>query len=194
VSTPVREAEVGIARRTLIISERAPAIMQSVETAPDAAVRFGRAFPDEASCLEWLKNYLYPAGIACQNAACPRYGQATKHYRVLSRRSYCCAHCGHHVHPTAGTIFHKSPTPLRLWFYAAYLVASTGSEIPARELQRELGVTYKTAWRMWTQIRALHDDGLPGSHRGRPLGIVSAIVSAVETERHPRSFASREAR
>jgi transposase-like protein len=188
-----REAELGIARRTLTIGQRTPAIMQSVETAPYAVVRFGRAFPDEASCLEWLKNYVYPAGITCHNRACPRYRQVTKHYRVLSRRSYCCAHCGHHVHPTADTIFHKSPTPLRLWFYAAYMMASTGGDIPARELQRELKVTYKTAWRMWTQIRVLLDNGMPGTRRGRPLGLVSAIVRVVDTE-HPRSIASREAR
>ena len=184
----------GIARRTLTIDRRTPAVMQSVEPTPDAIVRFGRAFPDESSCLEWLKNYVYPAGIVCHNPACARSRQVTKHYRVVSRRSYCCAHCGHHVHPTAGTIFHKSPTPLRLWFYAAYMMASTGGDIPARELQRELEVTYKTAWRMWTQIRALLDSGMPGSRRGRPRGIVSAIVRVVDAERHDRSFASREAR
>lgn len=125
---------------------------------PEPAARVARPFPDEAACLEWLKNTLHPAGIACPNPACARHGEVTKHHRVLSRRSYCCARCGHHVHPTAGTVFHKSPTPLRLWFYAIYLMASTGCEVPARELQRRLRVTYKTAWRMSTQIRALLDE------------------------------------
>jgi hypothetical protein len=79
---------------------------------------FSRGFPDAAACLEWLKNHLFPNGITCKNKTCSRFGQVTKHYRVLSRRSYSCAYCGHHVYPTAGTIFHKSPTPLRLWFHA----------------------------------------------------------------------------
>src|SRR3990170_1645780 len=116
---------------------------------------FQRDYPDDAACLEWLKNYLYPEGIVCENAACPRTGKVTKHYRVVSRPSYSCAYCGHHVHPTAGTIFHKSTTPLRLWFFAVHLMATTRCGISAKQIQRETGVTYKTAWRMFRQIRTL---------------------------------------
>jgi transposase-like protein len=107
-------------------------------------------FPDEDSCLEWLKNYLYPDGIFCQKC-----GRVTKHHKVASRRSYSCDYCGHHVHPTAGTIYHKSPTPLRTWFYAVFKMASTRCGISAKQLQRETGVTYKTAWRMFKQIRSM---------------------------------------
>jgi transposase len=118
---------------------------------------FDRQFPDEATCLEWLKNYLYPDGIFCQNCKA-----VTKHHRVKSRPSYSCDHCGHHVHPTAGTIFHKSPTPLTTWFYAIYLMASTRCGISAKQIERETGVTYKTAWRMFKQIRSmLTDDSGP---------------------------------
>jgi transposase-like protein len=69
------------------------------------------------------------------------------------RQSWSCTHCGHHLHPTAGTIFHKSSTALHLWFYALYLITSTRCGISAKQLERELGVTYKTAWRMFNQIR-----------------------------------------
>lgn len=117
--------------------------------------KFQQDFPDDAACLEWLKNYLYPNGITCENKTCPKHGQVTKHYRVESRPSYSCAYCGHHVHPTAGTIFHKSPTALTKWFYAVYLMAQTRSGIAAKQIQRELGVTYKCAWRMWSKIRSL---------------------------------------
>ncbi|MGA9558573.1 MAG: IS1595 family transposase, partial [Terriglobales bacterium] len=55
----------------------------------------------------------------------------------------------------AGTIFEKSSTPLRLWFYAMYLMGSTRCGISAKQIQRETGVTYKTAWRMFRQIRTL---------------------------------------
>ena len=61
--------------------------------------------------------------------------------------------CGRHLAPTAGTIFHKSSTSLRLWFYAMYLMASTRCGISAKQLERELGVTYKTAYRMGQLIR-----------------------------------------
>ncbi len=111
---------------------------------------FNRMFPDDDSCLEWLKNYLYPDGIYCDK--CERI---TKHHKVASRKSYSCDYCGHHVHPTAGTIYHKSPTPLRTWFYAVFKMASTRCGISAKQIQRETGVTYKTAWRMFKQIRSM---------------------------------------
>jgi transposase len=111
---------------------------------------FDRQFPDDATCLEWLKSYLYPDGIFCEKC-----NRVTKHHRVVSRPSYSCDYCGHHVHPTAGTIFHKSPTALTTWFYAIYLMASTRCGISAKQIERETGVTYKTAWRMFKQIRSM---------------------------------------
>jgi transposase len=81
---------------------------------------FEAQFPNDDACLEWLKNYLYPEGIFCETC-----GRVTKHHKVASRRSYSCDYCGHHVHPTSDTIYHKSSTPLRLWFYAIYMMAST---------------------------------------------------------------------
>ena len=66
---------------------------------------------------------------------------------------WTCTGCGHHVHPTAGTIFHRSSTSLRLWFHAMYLMTSTRCGISAKQLERELGVHYKTAWRMFNKIR-----------------------------------------
>ena len=115
---------------------------------------FQAQFPNDAACLEWLKNHLYPNGISCKNCK-----QVTKHHRIVSRPSYCCDHCGNHVHPTAGTIFHKSPTPLTTWFYAMYLMSATRCGISAKQIERETGVTYKTAWRMFKQIRSMLGDG-----------------------------------
>ena len=116
-------------------------------------------FPDDNACLEWLKNHLYPNGIFCQ-----RCGQVTKHHKIVSRRSYSCDVCGHHVHPTSGTIFEHSPNPLKLWFHAIYLMSSTRCGISAKQIERETGVTYKTAWRMFHQIRSLlQEDNEPTS-------------------------------
>jgi transposase-like protein len=121
---------------------------------------FQDQFPDDATCLEWLRNRLYPDGIYCEKCEA-----VTKHHRVVSRPSYSCDRCGHHVHPTAGTIFHKSPTPLTTWFYAIYLMAQTRCGISAKQIQRETGVTYKTAWRMFKQIRSMLSDS-----KTNPLG------------------------
>lgn len=107
-------------------------------------------FPDDDACLEWLVEYLYPEGIVC--ATCKR---PTKHYRVTGRPAYACSLCGHHVHPMVGTIFEKSRTPLTSWFYAIYLMSSNKAGTSAKQIERELGVTYKTAWRMMHQIRSM---------------------------------------
>ena len=107
-------------------------------------------FPDDIACLEWLVKYLYPEGITC-----PKCDKATKHYKVSGRRSYICSSCGNHFYPTAGTIFHKSRTPLTDWFHAIYIMSTNKSGTSARQIQREIGVTYKTAWRMMHKIRSM---------------------------------------
>jgi len=111
---------------------------------------FINKFNSDDICLEWLKNKFYPDGIYCKKC-----GKITKHYKAIDRPSYCCEFCGNHVHPAANTIFHKSTTPLKSWFYAIYLMSSTRCGISAKQLERELGVTYKTAWRMFNQIRIM---------------------------------------
>lgn len=116
---------------------------------------FRRAFPNDAACLEWLKDKRWPDGIFCKK--CER---VTKHHRVRSRPSYECGFCGNHVHPTANTIFHKSRTPLTTWFHVIYLMAQTRGGISAKQVERETGVTYKTAWRMCNLIRSSLAEGL----------------------------------
>jgi transposase-like protein len=148
---------------------------------PYTLKEFQKQFPDDATCLEWLKNRLYPEGIFCDTCQA-----VTKHHRVKSRPSYSCDHCGHHVHPTADTIFHKSPTPLTTWFYAVYLMASTRCGISAKQIQRETGVTYKTAWRMFKQIRSMLVDDKPN-----PIGGFGRKVEMDETYYGSRTEGTR---
>lgn len=112
---------------------------------------FNRQFPDDAACLEHLKEQRYPGGVTY----CDKCQQDRKHYRINGRPVYSCDHCGTQISPMAGTIFEHSSTSLRLWYYAMYLMASTRCGISAKQIQRETGVTYKTAWRMFRQIRSL---------------------------------------
>ncbi len=112
---------------------------------------FNREFPNDAACLDYVKEQRWPGGIT----ECAKCAQERKHYRVNGRTAYACDHCGNHIYPLAGTIFEKTTTPLRLWFYAMYLMGSTRCGISAKQIQRETGVTYKTAWRMFRQIRTL---------------------------------------
>ena len=115
---------------------------------------FDKQFPNDDACLDFLKNARWPDGITCTK--CDRI---TKHFRISGRKVYGCEFCGSHVSPTADTIFHKSSTSLRSWFHAMFLMASTRTGISAKQLEREIGVTYKTAWRMFTQIRKLMAQG-----------------------------------
>src|SRR5687768_9847250 len=115
---------------------------------------FMREFPDDATCLEHLwRTRFAPDG---EHAMCPKCAveRSFKRYETAQQRqSWTCTACGHHLHPLAGTIFEKSSTSLHLWFYAMYLMTSTRCGISAKQLERELGVTYKTAWRMAHLIR-----------------------------------------
>lgn len=116
-----------------------------------SVMEFMREFPDDESCLIWLwENRRSEDG---KTAFCPKCELDRPFHKVKARPAWDCDYCGYHLHPTAGTIFHKSSTSLQLWFYAMFLISQTRCGISAKQLERELGVTYKTAWRMLNLIR-----------------------------------------
>jgi len=112
---------------------------------------FKRQFPDDDACLDYIMEKRHPGRVA----TCEKCNAKRKHYRIAGRKVYSCDHCGSHISPLAGTIFEKSSTPLHLWFHAMFQMGSTKCGISAKQIQRETGVTYKTAWRMFKQIRSL---------------------------------------
>ena len=116
-----------------------------------SVIEFMREFPDDAACLDYLWRERFSENG--RTAFCERCNQERTHARYPGRPSYDCTACGKHISVTAGTIFHKSSTSLQLWFYAMYIMSSTRCGISAKQLERELGVTYKTAWRMFKMIR-----------------------------------------
>jgi transposase len=117
---------------------------------------FNAQFPDNDACLEFLKEQKYPSGLV----PCSKCSKDRKHHRVTGRPAYACDYCGSMISPMAGTIFEKSSTSLRTWFYAMYLMSATRCGISAKQIQRETGVTYKTAWRMFKQIRTLMSEDI----------------------------------
>jgi len=112
--------------------------------------QFKAEFPSDDVCLDTVMHQRYPGGVTY----CSDCQQERKLYRVSGRTAYACE-AGHQFYPLAGTIFEKSTTPLHIWFYAMYQMGSTRCGISAKQIQRETGVTYKTAWRMFKQIRSL---------------------------------------
>lgn len=111
---------------------------------------FFARFPDEENCLNHIMEVRYGARHVCH--AC---GVEGTFHKLTNRRAFSCSSCGDHLYPTAGTVFMDTRTPLQVWFYAIYLFVTTRHGVSGKELQRALGVTYKTAWRMGQQIRVL---------------------------------------
>lgn len=112
--------------------------------------QFFERFPTDDACLDHVMTVRYGMQHECRKC-----GKESTFHRLAARRAYSCAHCGDHVYPCAGTIFQDSRTSLQLWFYAVYLFVTTRHGVSGKELERTLGVTYKTAWRMGQQIRDL---------------------------------------
>jgi transposase-like protein len=118
-------------------------------------MEFMREFPNDDACLDYLWRSRYaPDG---ESAYCARCAQVRKFKRYANktrtRQVWTCPSCSLQIAPTAGTVFHKSSTSLHLWFYAMWIITSTRCGVSAKQLERELGVTYKTAWRMFNLIR-----------------------------------------
>jgi transposase-like protein/ribosomal protein L37AE/L43A len=111
-------------------------------------MEFFKQFPDDDSCLEHLMEVKYGKQFVC-----PKCEKDSKFHRIAKRPVYGCQYCGHQISPMAGTPFARSSTPLQKWFYAVYLFTTSRHGVPAKELQRQLSVTYKTAWRMGHEIR-----------------------------------------
>lgn len=120
---------------------------------------FNCEFPNDDACLDHIFYARWPDGITvCDSKKCGNVER--RHHRVKGRTAYACDYCGKHIYPLAGSIFEKSTTSLRTWFYAMYQMGSTRCGVSAKQIQRETGVTYKTAWRMFKQIRTLMSEDI----------------------------------
>jgi transposase-like protein len=128
---------------------------------PPTLSQFQKRFPDDDSCLEHLMRIRYGDRFNCQS--CHR---SAHYHRVAKRRCYECEHCGYQVYPTAGTPFEQTRTRLTDWFFVMFLFSASRNGVAAKEVERQLGVTYKTAWRMCHHIRQ-HMGAVDGD---RPLG------------------------
>jgi len=133
--------------------------------------QFRKDYPSDDVCLDMIFKLRY-AAMPC----CPCCSQATTFKRIAGRRAYQCSDkdCQYQLYPTAGTVFEKTKTSLVDWFYVIYLMSSTRNGVSGKEIQRQLGVTYKCAWRMGHQVRLLMASG--GLE-----GMLSGTVEADET-------------
>ena len=114
---------------------------------PITIQQFFRKFPDDDACLEHLFSVRFS-----DVPRCSRCGRIGKFRRLSKMPAYTC-NCGNHIHPMVDTPFERSRTPLQKWFFAIFMFTTTRNGVAAKELQRQLGVTYKTAWRIARLIR-----------------------------------------
>lgn len=163
-------------------------------------LEFQNRFPTDGECYDYLLSMRFPAGFACPKCESIRSG------RISTRGLWQCKECRVQVSLTAGTMFHRTRTPLRLWFWAIFLVARDKRGHSALQLSKGLGIPYDRAWLMVHKIRSAmaHRDsryqltgdveldeayfGAPDTeHKGRGTSRVKALVAvSVTADGRPR--------
>ena len=166
---------------------------------PETLIGFQEQFPDEASCWQALRRLRWPHGFQCPRCAHRRS------YPIADRRLEQCQRCRYQASVTAGTVFHKTRVPLRIWFLGIFFLARHKQGISALQFQRDTGLgSYQTAWTLlhklrsalWhrpenrlrgrveadeTYVGAEQEKGLRG---GREVGHKTIVAVAVEPRRH----------
>ncbi|HZO96338.1 MAG TPA: IS1595 family transposase [Gaiellaceae bacterium] len=102
----------------------------------------------EERCRRYLEDLRWPEGVACPRCGSHSIGE------IPARRRYYCRGCRYHFSVTSGTVFHNSHLPIWKWFLAIELMLDAESGMPANQLVRLLGGSYKTAWFVEHRIRA----------------------------------------
>lgn len=114
-------------------------------------MEFQERFATEEACRDYLFVCRWPDGFRCRQCGGEEVGGMHR-----ARRVWQCKRCGAQTSVTAGTVMHGTRTPLQLWFWAAYLLATHHPGISAVQLQRQLGIRYhETAWMLLHKLRAV---------------------------------------
>jgi hypothetical protein len=112
-------------------------------------------YPNDDACLDKIFKNRYG-----NISECPTCHKKTNFYKRAGLKCYSCQWCGHCLFPLADTIFHKSSTSLKDWFYVIFLFSNSKNGVAAKEIERQLGVTYKCAWRICNKVRQLFADDI----------------------------------
>ncbi len=114
---------------------------------------FLKKFPDNNAIINYFVGIRYPEGVIC-----PKCKRKEAKQRKDNPKFYHCKFCNYSFSVFKDTIFEHTSTDLQKWFFAIHLVLNAKKGISAKQLQREIGVTYKTAWRILHQIRRAMED------------------------------------
>ena len=134
--------------------------------------QFARRFPTDDVCLDHLLAVRFG-----NPTRCPKCDRRSRFHRMSHEPAYACQWCGHHLHPMAATAFASTRVRLQIWYFLMFLICTRTKPFSAREIQREIGVTYKTAWRMKREIvRHLADNALSDARSPRAAESRSRIA------------------
>jgi len=162
---------------TLIYALTSKYIFAKIKAMRYTFAQFKAEYPDDKACLLSVLENRY-------GKTCPKCGViGVKWHPVKGRKTFVCSECDKHISPLADTIFRKSETSLWNWFYAIYLFSVSKNGVSAKELERHLGVTYKTAWRMAKQIRLLMEQD-----SDKLSGEVEVDETYAPSRKHPRAL------
>jgi|SRR6202041_381721 len=116
-----------------------------------------RQFNTTNKCLDYLEAMRWPAGVCCIACGSPSVSKITRESKTQNKRTrlYQCLEkeCKHQFSPTAGTTFHDSHLPLEKWFMTIAIICEANKGVSALQMQRHLGVNYRTAWHLCHRIR-----------------------------------------
>lgn len=175
LTPPVVSAPLG---RLSVVPARMPR-MDVLKDFPRTALEFERRFATEEDCMAYLRSVRWPDGFRCPRPGC----DGRKSWQLRSRLLDECAACGHQVSITAGTLFHGTRKGLLLWFrvLSQFLVAKSGCS--AKDLQRQHGVSYQTAWTWLHKVRACMDR-LGAKKLSGAVEVDEAYVGGTDDKRH----------
>jgi len=119
-------------------------------------------FPTDGACLDYLEQLRWRDGVRCPKCGGEKVSRITRKSRNKNKRTrlYQCLVCeGHQFSVTAGSIFGDSHLPLRKWFLAVALMCNAKKGLSSKQMERDLGVNYRTAWYLCHRIRKAMEEG-----------------------------------
>jgi transposase-like protein len=137
-----------------------------------------KTFPTEEHALAYFMKARWPKGVRCLGCDHDKcYLIETKGKTGKPAQLFECAECSLHFSATTGTLFHDSHLPLQKWFMAIALMVEAKKGISAKQVQRHIGCTYKTAWYLCHRIRqAMQDGNIPLGSRGQVVEIDETMI------------------
>ena len=120
-----------------------------------------KQFATDEACLDFLEHLRWPEGVRCLKCDSEKLSRIERKSKSKNRRTrlFQCLSCDYQFTPTTGTVFADSHLPLSKWFLAIGLMLNAKKGISAKQMQRDLGCGYQTAWHLCHRIRKAMEEG-----------------------------------